>query len=714
MMEAIHSPHWYRVAGLHPRLRRHVRVQRRPSRGTLWFVLQDGASGRHHRLNESAWRLAGRFDGQASVQQIWESLRALHGEAAPTQPDVVALLMQLDAAGLIQCERTPDVAALLRRGEDRRRTARRRAANPLAFRVPIADPSACLRPLAGLGRMLVGTPVLLLWLLAVGTAAVAAAMHWPELRSHAGLHMPTPRHLLMAWVCYPLVKAVHELAHALVVRAHGGEVHEVGITLLFFVPVPYVDASASNGFALRRHRMGVAAAGIMAELLLAAAALGVWLATEEGLVRDAAFVVLVICSVSTLLFNANPLLRFDGYFMLCDALDLPNLGPRSKAYLVWLVQRFGLGLQRIAPPAVARGEAPWFVAYGLAAAAYRFAVAVLIVLWTATQSAALGLVALAWALFGLLLQPLWRGLRFLCRDPRLAQRRGRAMAASLAGAAVVVGLVGVLPLPMATRAEGVVIAPEGARVRAGTAGFVAELLVADGQRVRRGQVLMRLEDPALPAERARVAAQLVAADVTHHQALFGNPVRAQAVAAEIDRLRADLQRLDERIGLLHVRSPADGTLVVPRPRDLPRRHVPQGAMLAYVIDGQPLELRVPVSQDDIDLVRGGTRSVAVRLADAPAIARPAVTLREVPAGGQALPSAALGDRGGGAWVTDPADPEGLRTLLPLFVVDLRVPQVPVERIGGRAWVRFDHGRAPLAAQLWRRARQAFLRHADPG
>lgn len=712
MSGPVESPHWYRVAGLHPRLRRQLRVQRRPSRGAVWYVVEDPATGQHHRFNEAAWRIAGRFDGQSTVQQVWATARALHGDATPTQHEVLLLLAQLDAAGLVHCERLPDIGDLLRRGAQRRRSARRGAVNPLAFRVPLHDPSGWLAPLAGLGRMLFGTPALLLWLAVTLTAAVAAAMHAGELRAWAGLHMGTPRHLLLVWLCYPVVKAVHELGHALAVRAFGGEVHEAGITLLLLMPVPYVDASASNGFPRRRHRMLVAAAGILAELLLASIGFVVWLTAQDGLVRDAAFVVAAIGSVSTLLVNGNPLMRFDGYYLLCDALDLPNLAPRSRAWLRALLQRHVLGLREQPMPPHGRGEAPWLALYGVASAVYRVLVVALVVGWLASHSLALGVLAGAWGVFELAWRPAVRLLRFLREDPRLARRRLRASATVAAGFALLVGLVALLPLPQATRAEGVVTVPEGAQLRAGTDGFVAELLAADGEAVRRGQPVLRLADPALIAERASVASRLVALDVGWQQALFTTPSRAQQLAAEAERLQGDLARLDERVAQLELRAPADGTLVLPAARDLPSRFAARGTVLGYVLTGEPVALRVPVSEDDVDLVRRQTREVAVRFADAPARPRHATLLREVPAAAERLPSRALGDRGGGAWVTDPSDADGLRTLAPVFVVDLTVPGTVVERIGGRAWVRFDHGSAPLAAQAWRRARQVFLRLTD--
>lgn len=718
MNEPVGSPHWYRVADLRPRLHAQVRVQRRPSRGGVWYVLEDTLSGRHHRINATAWRLAGRFDGQASVQQVWDAVRGLGDDAAPTQREVIVLLAQLDAAGLMQCERTPDVALLFRRADERRRAERRRAVNPLAFKVTLGDPSALLRRLDPLSRRLASRPVLLAWLACIGAAAVAAGLHAQEIVAFAAAHLTSPRHLFIAWVAYPVLKGLHELAHGMAVRAFGGTVHKVGITLMLALPVPFVDASASNGFPARRHRIAVAAAGIAAELLLAAVALAAWLLVEPGLVQDTAFVVMFVCGVSTLLFNGNPLLRMDGYFVLSDLLDRPNLAQRSQAYLLWLLQRHLLGLRARAAPVQGPGEVPWLVGYGLAAAAYRWLVAVMVVGWVAAQSVALGAVALLWAVVSLLLAPLWKLVQFLRHDGRLHRRRGRAVATAGGLATALVLLLVLVPVPQRTLAEGVVTAPEGAQLRAGTAGFVAEVLAADGDEVRMGQLLLRLEDPGLRAERIALSARADALEVERLQRLFTDPAQAQRLGTELARLQAELARVDSRIAALALHSPADGRLVLPRPQDLPLQYAAQGSLLGYVLDGRALSLRVPVPEADIDLLRRSPPTVSVRLSDAaPPLqgrALTAVALREVPAAAGQLPSAALGQAAGGRWPTDPADPDGLKTLSPAFVVDLQVPAAPAERIGARAWVRFDHGSAPLATQAWRRARQLLLRHFQAG
>ncbi len=188
---------------------------------------------------------------------------------------------------------------------------------------------------------------------------VLAAQHAPQLWAHAARWMATPRFALLALALYIPIKLAHELAHGLAIRRFGAQVREAGVTLMMLMPVPYVDASAASGLEQRRHRIVVSAAGIMTELAFAALALPLWLWLDDGWLRDAAFVTLVVAGVSTLLFNGNPLQRLDGYYIFTDALGLPNLGPRSRSWWQQTLRRRLLRLPGAEPMPVARGETPW-------------------------------------------------------------------------------------------------------------------------------------------------------------------------------------------------------------------------------------------------------------------------------------------------------------------------------------------------------------------
>ena len=322
--ESLFSPNWFRVADLRPLLGGHVQVRRQPSRDALWYVFSDTSTGRQHRLNDVAYQFAGRCNGHHSTQQIWEALLEKMGDHAPSQEEIIQLIGHLSESCMLQVDKLSDVEALFERHESRASKQRRSGMNPLAFRLNLFNPDALLRRFDGMGQQIFRTWVLGVWGLIVGLALTGAFTHWSELRAHAATYLLTPRYLILMWLCFPVIKAVHELAHGLAVRRWGGEVTQMGITLLVLVPAPFVDASAASAFRHTYQRVMVSAAGIMVELLIAAFALFIWLNTEPGLLRDAAFVFAFIGSVSTVLFNGNPLLRFDGYYVLSDALNLPD------------------------------------------------------------------------------------------------------------------------------------------------------------------------------------------------------------------------------------------------------------------------------------------------------------------------------------------------------------------------------------------------------
>jgi putative peptide zinc metalloprotease protein len=712
--ESIFSPFWYRVAGLKPRLRSHTQIHRHHYRGQPWYVLQDESSGRHHRFTPQAYALIGLMDGKRTVQEIWESAGRRLGNDAPTQPETIEILSRLHAADVLQCEVPPDTAEVFERHERQRSTERKRQfTNPLSVRFPLLDPDRLLERLAPSAAPLFSWLGALLWLGVVSTGVILASSHWSELTHDLLDRVLTIHNLLWLWITYPVIKAIHELAHGLTTKVSGGEVHEAGIMLLVFMPVPYVEASASSAFSDKHKRMLVGAAGIGAELFLAALALFVWLNVEPGFVRTVAYNAMLIGGISTLFFNGNPLLRYDGYYVLADAIEIPNLGPRSTRYLGYLLQRYVLGLRDADSPATTQGERIWFVGYGLASFVYRMFVLFFIVVFIASKFLLAGLIFGVWALFAQVGLPLYKGAKFLLGDPRIRRQRTRAVTTSgaiLAGLLVVVFLV---PLPLSTRAQGVVWLPERAVVRAGTDGNIRRLLVAPGSTVKRGEPLILCEDPLLGSRVKVLKARLAELQAKFNAVEQDDRVKAEVTKEKMNTVRAGLQRADERADELIVRSPADGVFVVPDPEDLAGRFAHQGDLLGYVLDDSQTTIRVVVSQADIGLVRKRTPGVEVKIAGQLADTLPATIRQEVPAAGDRLPSAALGAVGGGPIPVDPADSKGLKALQPVFEFELELTgDVRIPLKGTRVYVRFDHGVEPLFRRWYRSGRQLFLSRFD--
>lgn len=704
------SENWYRVAQLRPHLRPHVRVKRQRFRNQLLYQLIDTGSGRHHRLNQAAYMFIGRLNGDYTVAEVWNELVHSYGDEALTQDDAIRVLGQLNNAELLQCQLTPNIEALFRQHKKQTRRKRWMELNPLAIRVRLFDPSRWLAKFDPWLPTLFRPASFTLWLIVVIPALLIAAEHWLELRAFATAHVQTPRYLLIAWLVYPFIKLIHELGHALAVRRWGGQVHDVGFTAFVLVPIPYVDASAATGFPRRSQRALVSGIGIMVELFLAALALYLWLNVLPGLVQDTAFVIMLITSVSTLVFNGNPLLRFDGYHLFCDLLDLPNLDARSKSWWYNLLQR-RLFKRDIPALPLTDGEAKWMALYAPLAWSYRFYVGVLIAFWAGLKFALLGLLIMIALIVSMLVLP----IKSMAQETaNLMQGRARQRAKLMFGGllAAIILLVTVIPLPYGTMASAVVSLPDEAQVRAGTDGFVAGIKVKDGDMVVPGQVLAVLDDPDLIASQAAAQNRLIGLSAQQYYALTTDRLQAVNLAEAVSHAQAEAIRLDARVAQLEIRSQIAGQMMMVRQDDVLGTWLKKGQLIGYVLGSEEFIVRAVVAHQDAPQIFQHVRSAEIRLEERPTDSLSGQIRRSVPAATHFLPSAALADQNGGDLVTDPADPEHLRTLEPVFLIDVAVPDNRIEHIGGRAKVRFSFGMEPLVFQWAHRLNQLFLQHFD--
>lgn len=709
------SAQWFRVATLRPQLDAQAQVLRRIVRGQVWRIVTSADGARSVRLDALAWSAVGRCDGRLTLARLWEAVLAERGDDVPTQDELIALLARLHGAGLMSFDRAPDFG--VRPTDAPARAARTgRGDGGRSWRWSLGCPDAWLDGVARrLGGGLFSPWAFGVWLLLVLVAAVTGWLHRDELVAAGAAAAQSPRLLALAAMVYPVVKALHELGHGLVLRHHGGRVAEWGVAWLTVVPAPYVDASSAALLAGRGGRAAVSAAGLMVELGLASLALPVVLATQPGGLHDLAVVVLGVGGLSTLLVNGNPLLRFDGYHLLCDLADLPNLGPRSTRWWLQGLRHRLLGVPSDETPVVpAPGERPWLWGYAPAALAMRWSVAAGVVLWLASVSAVLGAAALGVFGWVLVLRPGLMLARWLGGLALADGERRRALARVLLLGAGVVGVTAVVPLPDATRVQGVVWRPDEALLRVPTAGFVEAVLVQDGEAVRAGQPLLRLRAPELLAELARLDGRVEAAQADHFQALGQEPARAVAAEHALQAAQAERADAARRLDQLLVRAPADGRVRLVGAADLPGRHLARGALLGHLDSGAPGLVRVAIAQAQAARVVGHRGPVEVRLAGGAGEPVLAGHIVGAPSGGAArLPAATLGEQGGGPFALDPADPEGLRPLQPVLLADVQL-DVPVgDRIGARAHVRLVHGHAPLVWQAMRALQQQFLHQVHP-
>ena len=711
MSESLYSTYWYRVAKLKPSLRDSAEISRHVYRGQAWYVLRNRLNGKNHRFNQAAYALIGQMDGQQTVQQIWDNSATTPTHTVPSQAEVIRLLGRLHDADLIQGNILPSTTEMFRQVENEQKQGwKQRVANPFSLRFPLLDPERFLEKCQGLNRILFTRSVFVLWLIIVLTAAGAALVNWADLSASMIDQLYSPNNLLVLWLIYPLIKILHELGHALAVKKWGGEVHEMGIILLALTPIPYVDATASASFPEKRQRITVAAMGMMVELLLAAIALFVWLNVETGLISSLAYNVMLIGGISTLLFNGNPLLRYDGYYILSDLIEIPNLGQRSSRYIAYLLQRFLLQNDSSESPVTAPGEVAWFAVYGPLSFCYRILVLIGLVWLVSSRFFFIGVLIALWGVVSLMIIPAVRSLSQFLNTPAARSHRTRLILVGSGTILLAALLLFVLPLPLWTSTQGVVWLPEQAKIRAGANCEVVKILVPTEQVVDKDQPLLSGSDPFLAAEIAVYRAQLTELYAKYNAQPLQERVKRKLLLDQIEMLRGDLQQTEEQEEKLLVRSPAAGKFILIDDQNLPGHFIKQGELLGYIIADHRPTIRTMINQTDIGLIREQVTGVAVRLAEQTDKTLQAQIQRLVPAAVLQLPAAALGTAGGGVIPVDPNDPDGLRALESHFQLDLSLPdEIENPHIGGRVYVRFEHGRMPLAMQLYRSLRQLLLR-----
>ncbi len=703
------NSNWPLVAEQRLQLRQHVRIHPQEYRGERWYVLHDVSKGRHIRFNASAYEFIARLDGDISVQQIWELLVQIQDNTLD-QDEVMMILTQLFSIDVLKGDLPADTTHFFQRYQHERHLRRKRSMmNPLAIRIPLFDPDRLLNLLMPWVRPVFTRSFLFLWLLLVGTASLSAMINFTPIIASMEKDILAPENIILMLLMFVLIKLVHEFSHGFAVKMWGGEVHEMGITLLVLAPVPYLDASAAWGFRDKYKRVLVGAAGIIAELFLAALALFVWLVVEPGMIKDAAFNAILICSVSTLLFNANPLLRFDGYYVLQDLIEIPNLYSRASRYHLYLIQRYLFGLDKVTSPARAEGERSWFFFYGLAAFIYRLFIMVVIILFLAEEYLFIGVALSLWMVFMQLIMPIIRGIRFLFASEILKGRRCRAAIVSILVIANVVSGLLYIQVPLVTRAEGVIWVPDQSQVFAATEGFVSEELVTSGDHVEADMTLLQMSEPNSEARIKVLEARYRELEILWAADQVEQIVQSEITREDMRQVKDEMKLLHEKKSELSVNSKVAGTFVLPNGSSLQGQYLTKGQLIGYIVSPERLIVRSVVPQASIGLLREQVEKVEVRLAERLGETIASSILRETPSASTNLPSRALGASGGGDIAIVASDEAGTTASEKVFQIDLSLPDdLQITGLGERVYILFDHGSESLARQWLRSGRQLVL------
>ncbi|MEZ6058348.1 MAG: hypothetical protein R3C01_16735 [Planctomycetaceae bacterium] len=546
------------------------------------FVVEDLKTGRFFRVGLAEYTLLSLFDGRQTLGgALAESARFLGGDTL-TETEAASMCRWLIEQDLVTTAASESVARLLHRDQERQRHSYFRWLNPVMLQFPICSPDGLFLGLNRLMGWSISLPLLAVWCIVCGWGLFSVLTDWSRFSGQSGNVLD--QHNWLALVATSVgLKLMHEIAHGLCCRRFGGEVRSCGVLLLMFLPLPFVDVTSSQRFLSRGSRMLVAAAGMLCEFLIAAVAAIVWRNTTSPVLSMHMVNVIVSASVTTLLFNANPLMRFDGYHLLVDWLHLPNLSTRGRAWVNGMLAAIFLGERRPVSPWKDRRE--WLIPlYGVASVVWMMLVSISITAGAANLLPGVGIVLASISAGLWLLLPTWRFLVRLVKQRRQVKwqwvRCGGMT--SLLVTALWIGS-GALPAPRGQQVPCVIDFEPRYDVRAGVAGFVEEVSVSAGANVKQGDLLLRLVNPQLSADAEELELSLTESRLKYrlHQ-LRGEVALALAEREHQQAITARLAELSRLLDQLEVRAPGDGWLLDAGWEGLPGRYCAQGELLATV------------------------------------------------------------------------------------------------------------------------------------
>ncbi len=641
-----------------PMLRKDLKITEAPLRGRSNYIVKDPVSLRYYRWGEKERRLASMLDGQRSSAEVLNAMRKEFPEEELCEEDIQTRMHQFLGAGLLITDWTIAQRIYHNQKELIRKSHLKKLwltipSKLISFKFTLFDPDVLLlrmnrklgflwtwKAVAVLAAMLLGS----VWLLTIDTGSLAKRM--PDI---LGL-----QNIIILWVVLILVKVVHEFGHGLACKHFGGEVHEMGA--LFILLSPFLFCNATDSWVLREKwkRMVVNLAGMYFELFLAAVAAALWVLTQPGIFNQICFNIMFVCSVATVFFNANPLMKFDGYYALSDAMEVPNLKERGDRALISRLAGLFTGGAGVTRDPIVESLKWQILFYAVASYVWTFFMAYKILgamgymlkpygLDRLVQTAA-GMVLLVGVLTPLILVGVQISKVMKSDEDGFVSRR---VIGSFAVAIAAVALLSLVPVPVTVKSALVIESVNRIRVTAPVPGFVREVSVHDGQRVAAGQILATLKNPELEKSLAVMRSQAEAATLKESAVISAQMdellPRARAISAQY---QSAITKYSADVEALTLRTPEAGTIVGSNLNLKRGIFLRSGDLFCEIIPEGALQAVVALSENETSLVEPG-QGVSFRLRSFAGGTFHGRVLSVAPGPVQEFPHESLGQHAGG-------------------------------------------------------------------
>jgi putative peptide zinc metalloprotease protein len=587
------------IANVAPTLRTDLRFVLQSHGGQTCYLIEDPTSSKFYRIGIPEYTFISLLDGTTSVRDAVAYTASLLGSEAFTERDAASICKWLVDAQLAYTEASGEYDRLLASAQSSARSKRMQKFNPLLLRLPLLRPDRVVNAATQLFGWWFSGPAFALWVGTITLALHQVVTNWANV-AHSSVQIFADGNLLRLLLTWTLLKVVHEFSHAIACKKFGGHVREAGLLFILLAPIPYVDVTSSWRFSSKWRRILVSAAGMYTEIFCAAVAAIVWVNTPPGVLHQQAYNIVVTASFVTLLFNANPLMRFDGYYMFSDFLEIPNLYSLGQQYTRYVARRHMMGVSARMP------TLPWkknaaIRMYGVAALVWRVLVCASLILAASCLFAGAGIVLAIAATALWLGVPVYKLGRYLLAGNEIEKPNRLRFAVSAAVLLAAATAFVLIPEPGGIRSPAIVQYEPLHIVRAPFAGFVLEVKNRSGASVAQGAPIVVMENRSLTSEIAEMRAEGRQSEQRSRNYRKEGDVAALQVESEVRDVL--LQKVTERQKQLNesvILAPAGGIVVTRDVDALLGRYVEEGQELLAIGVDQQKELQVSVSQDDIE------------------------------------------------------------------------------------------------------------------
>ena len=704
------SESWHRVANLRISLLPTVTIKKQFFRGEEWYVLNNPFNNQFFRLRPEAYNFIARLGPKKTVEHVWNECLERFPEIAPGQEDVIQLLTQLYNANLLYFHSRPDTSQIFDRYKKRKqKEIQSKFMSVLFMRLPLFDPDVFLKRFQPLWQLIVSPFGAMIWI----SVIIYAVKILLDNRYEAYNQMQgilAPGNIALLYGALIIIKSLHEIAHSVVCRRFGGEVHILGVMLLVFTPLPYMDAISSWTFRNRWHRVLVGSAGILMELFIAALAVIAWANTGQGVLHSLFYNIMFIASVSTLLFNANPLLRFDGYYILSDLLDIPNLHTQSKEYINYLIEKYAFGMKDVVNASKSLNESIILLLFGVLSFCYRLLIFAGIILFVADKFLILGIIMALIGIISWAFIPIFKFLSYLISSPKLRRKRLRVLTVSGITIIVIISLIAFIPFSDSVQAPGIVEAEHLQKIYNDNEGYIEHIMISSGSFVRPGDILLKLKNKKIEFDISIAEIQRKESLIMIKQARNVRIVDLKPLVKRLEKIDKDIEDLKQRKKSLLIKSKYKGIWQPSQDAKFLGKWINRGDFLGEVIDPTLFIFSAAVAQDEAArLFQGKVQRVSVKLKGEAQYEIPVKKYQVIPFEQSKLPSVAIGWYGGGQIATSMTDNSGLMTQEPFFLIIAKLSNINTAKLihGRSGRINMNLPSVPLYFQMYRSGKQLF-------